>query len=617
MGVLFSAFRHFLIPLEYAWALSGRLRGAVHSCVITTFGAEGEPGGWVAVTDTAARWPRPQDYRDAIIEMETTGFKDKRLRDGKVERHPTVPTAPWPRSGTYGVVFKVMGDSADYAVKVFYKLQLDRHKRYRLIDNYLKSIPAPPSSLVSFSYEDEGIPVNQGKYPMLVMDWARGDTLDTYLAQQIVSGKGFDNQRACKKWITTVRKLQNATIAHGDLQHKNILVQPGGGFRLVDYDGMFVPGMEGLTACEAGVSAYQHPDRARTPGHFDKRMDDFGALVILLTLACVNAELWGLYHKVGRLLVSEEDLREPDASLLLKQLSGRRRPVGVLAGILKKTAQGTVDEIPAFESVITEAGTDSARRAPRTSSPRQSPAAPASPPRSAEAAGISQLGALAGKDGLTDRQRQVAQLLAAGRSVGSIAAALGLRPATVAGHIAALEQKASGQRAEPRQASVATSAAQPDRPAAPQRALTPRQQEVLGLLRGGMLPTQIAGRLQVQPGTVNNHLASIRAVIGSDELDALLVQAAAKQAAAKREARRRVTPTVKNASATKTANQRPVAPQPVKPTSRPVSPRPAVSPVAARSPASPGRSRAGKAAQITIVALIAFVILIVVASALS
>jgi DNA-binding NarL/FixJ family response regulator len=375
--------------------------------------------------------------------------------------------------------------------------------------------------------------------------------------------------------------------------------------------------MEGLDACEAGVSAFQHPDRARTPGHFDERMDDFSALVILLTLACVDAELWGQFHKADRLLVTEEDLREPDASLLLKQLCGRPPPVGALAGILKKAAQGTLDEIPAFESVIAEAGTYGARRAPRTSSQRQSPAAPPSPPRSAEAAGISQPGALTGQDGLTDRQRQVAQLLADGRSVGSIAAALGLRPATVAGHIAALEQKARGQGAESPQASAATDVTQPDQPAAPQRALTPRQQEVLGLLRKRMLPTQIAGRLQVQPATVNNHLASIRAVIGSDELDALLAQAAAKQAAAKQKARRPVTPTVKNASATKTANQRPVAPLPVKPASRPVSPRSAASPVSARSPAAPGRSRAGKAAQIIIVAVIAFVILIVVASALS
>jgi DNA-binding NarL/FixJ family response regulator len=571
------------------------------------------------VSDTAARWPRRQDYRTAIIKMETTGFKDKRLRDGRVERHPNIPTLPWPRSGTYGVVFKVMGTSADYAVKVFSKLQLDRQERYRLIDNYLKSIPEPLPSLVSFSYEDDGITVNEEKYPMLVMDWARGDTLDTYVAQQIVSVKGFDNKRACKNWIATVRELQNARIAHGDLQNKNILVLPGGGFKLVDYDGMFVPGMEGLAASEAGVSAFQHPDRARTLGHFDERMDDFSALVILLTLACMDAELWGLYHKADRLLLTEEDLREPDASLLLKRLSGRPVPVGALAGILKKAAQGTLDEIPAFESVIAEAGTewaagrsrrtDGARRAPRTSSPRQSPAAPASPPRAAEAAGTSQPGTLAGKDGLTDRQRQVAQLLAAGRSVGNIAATLGLRPATVAGHIAALEQKASGQRAEPRQASVATSATQQGPPAAPQRALTPRQQEVLALLRGGMLPTQIAGRLQVQLATVNNHLASIRAVIGSAELDALLAQAVAKQAAPKQKARRPVTPTVKNTAATKTANRQPQ--------SRPVSPRPAASPVSARSPASPGRSRAGKAAQIIIVALIAFVILIVVASALS
>ena len=240
----------------------------------------GEVRGWVAVSDAAARWPRPQEYQVAIINAERTGFEDKRLRGFSVERHPEIPDVAWSRRGSFGAVYKVKGNSAAYAVKVFFRPQRDRQTRYVLIDKYLHSIQMP-RNLVSFAYDQGGITVNGMKYPTLVMDWADGVALDTYLSQRVASANGVDNQHECKEWVATLRELQDATIAHGDLQHKNILVQPGGRFRLVDYDGMFVPGMEQLAACEAGVSAYQHPYRARTQGHFGERIDNFSALVDL------------------------------------------------------------------------------------------------------------------------------------------------------------------------------------------------------------------------------------------------------------------------------------------------------------------------------------------------
>src|SRR5271157_2236047 len=80
--------------------------------------------GWVAVSDAAARWPRLIEYQAAIIEAEAD-FKDERLRGLGVQRHPVLSWSPWPRVGAHGVVFKVEGDAAAYAVKVFYAPQRD------------------------------------------------------------------------------------------------------------------------------------------------------------------------------------------------------------------------------------------------------------------------------------------------------------------------------------------------------------------------------------------------------------------------------------------------------------------------------------------------------------
>lgn len=70
------------------------------------------------VSNTTARWPRLQEYQAAIINAETTGFKDRQLRGLKVERHPVIPGVAWARKGAFGAVFKVTGNSAEYAVKV-------------------------------------------------------------------------------------------------------------------------------------------------------------------------------------------------------------------------------------------------------------------------------------------------------------------------------------------------------------------------------------------------------------------------------------------------------------------------------------------------------------------
>jgi DNA-binding NarL/FixJ family response regulator len=594
------------------------------------------------VSDAAARWPNLQEYQDAIIKAERD-FKDERLRDLTVQRHLNMPWTAWPRAGSFGVVFKVEGNADAYAVKVFYNPQRDRQLRYRLIDEHLRRIPKP-HGLVSFAYDETGIRVNDYEYPTLVMEWADGAPLDTYLRQRLNSRDTFDNLRACEEWIVTLQELRRSTIAHGDLQHRNILVQADGTFHLVDYDGMFVPSMRqhGLGACEAGVAAYQHPQRKREGGRFDERMDDFSALVILLTLACVDADLWKRYHQEGRLLLSEADLLSPRESPLLTQLAGRSGRVGALAGIVRSAAEQGIDQVPSFDRVLRDLGIDSSVEPPHTPPGQQS----APPERSGDrqpssderpTSSVRRPGSTRSADGpppvapvnaggLTERQQQVAALLAAGKSVEKIASALGLHPVTVTGHVAALEKKAKREGAASLKAFVAKLGHAPAQPAGRARTLTPRQQQVLSLLREGMVPEQIARRLQVQPATLSRHLASIREVVGDDEVQTLLTEAAAKRAAARRAAARRAAAR-RAAASPKPPERRPPGPATVPtrprqaPTLRPGPVRPSlparVPPSAPRHPVPPPRrrSRAGVVVPAIISAFIAYLLVLALMAA--
>ena len=139
--------------------------------------------------------------------------------------------------------------------------------------------------------------------------------------------------------MATVRGLGARRVAHGDLQHDNILIRRDGRFQLIDYDGMFVPAMRDLElqASEVGRPAYQHPERGGPPSnldHFDERLDDFAALVILLSLAAVNAELWDEYHDDENLIIGAFDLRAPRESPVLTELAMRPPPVGALARLV-------------------------------------------------------------------------------------------------------------------------------------------------------------------------------------------------------------------------------------------------------------------------------------------
>ncbi len=108
--------------------------------------------------------------------------------------------------------------------------------------------------------------------------------------------------------------------------------------------------------CEAGLSAYQHPERNEKISRFDESVDDFSALVILLTLACVDADLWERYHEEGRLLLSEEDIAKPGESALLIELAGRKGKVGTLAKLVRTAAEQDIDQVPSFGSVVRELG---------------------------------------------------------------------------------------------------------------------------------------------------------------------------------------------------------------------------------------------------------------------
>jgi len=81
-------------------------------------------------------------------------------------------------------------------------------------------------------------------------------TLFTYVERNL--GNSTLLFALASRWLEMIKVLNKFSIAHGDLQHGNVLVV-NGDLKLVDYDGMFVPTLAGKISSEIGHRNYQHP----------------------------------------------------------------------------------------------------------------------------------------------------------------------------------------------------------------------------------------------------------------------------------------------------------------------------------------------------------------------
>ena len=170
-------------------------------------------------------WPTQSDYKDALQNPDTA-FRDPDLRASQAERSPMgVPRA---RSGAFASVYKMTGPKGVVALKLFNFPNEDRAQRYKAVSDYLELElgPRKPGCLVKFQYHLEGIRVGKGWYPTLTMPWVKGVSLGEWV-RQTVERKTPDLaavRKMSESWGAILQQLQDAKIAHGDLQHDNVMV---------------------------------------------------------------------------------------------------------------------------------------------------------------------------------------------------------------------------------------------------------------------------------------------------------------------------------------------------------------------------------------------------------
>lgn len=237
-------------------------------------------------------------------------------------------------SGNFAVVFKMYNPKnyKYYALKCFHREQEGREQNYQKISDELNrelsrhsygTHNLSSSYLLYVQYYEKELFVDIGGpvslFPVLLMEWVDGITLDKCILQNLGNTKLLHEMTyrfsRMAKWLLSQR------FAHGDLKPDNILITKDFHIVLVDYDGMYVPAMKGQKANELGSPNFRHPDR--TIDDFDEQIDDFPIVNILLSLKAVslNPNLFAPLITGDKMLFEEHDYLSFDNNKILPLLN--------------------------------------------------------------------------------------------------------------------------------------------------------------------------------------------------------------------------------------------------------------------------------------------------------
>jgi serine/threonine protein kinase len=256
-------------------------------------------------------------------------------------------------SGGYTTVFPFHTRNAKkVAVRCWIADIGDAKKRSQEISSYLNALNNP--YFCKFKYLDEAILINGIIYPVVLMDWVEGKTLKEYINDNIIDLKSI-LPKILKNFNSMVAYFHQENIAHGDLQHGNILVKEDGSLIIIDYDSMYIKPLDGMADTIKGLPGYQHPSRNQNK-FINNKLDYFSELVIYLSLLAFEQypNLWNKYYETEDLLFSREDFSSPNSSELINMLLTTANPtISALTHRLKEQlSKSNIQDLLPIEELL-------------------------------------------------------------------------------------------------------------------------------------------------------------------------------------------------------------------------------------------------------------------------
>lgn len=265
-------------------------------------------------------------------------------------------------TGGFTVVFPCIVNGEKWAFRCWHANVGDMQHRLKIVSESLER--SSLSYFSEFRYIDNGIIIGGKACPTTRMKWIDGNDLKTYIMEH-------RDDRACLIRLATdffsmTNELHKRSIAHGDLQHGNIIVDSRGGLHLIDYDSMYVSELESIAAADiiAGKPDYQHPSRSSNR-FASKKLDYFSEAIILCSVLAMayKPELAEKYSVEGSegLLFTRADFESFSSSTIYRDLSGLPNCVLLLRDVIERyLAEDDINKLAPIDVAVQQMTSSSA-----------------------------------------------------------------------------------------------------------------------------------------------------------------------------------------------------------------------------------------------------------------
>lgn len=310
-------------------------------------------------------WPIATDFQSVMQNMQgakNLNFKTDYLQNTYPE--PGAMGLPYMDSGNFAVVFLRNDNNSakKYGIRCPTMEPLpDQEERYAALDTQMQSIGAGQglSFLISFLYHQEEIFYDKVWYPAIEMEWVQGASpLNVFVEDHLNEPDILHN--IAMQFKISIDVMQMYEIAHGDIQHGNVLIDQNGVLKYVDYDDFFIASAmrgKGMHSFGEGMAHYQHPERTAT--HFETYVDLFPAIVVYLSIGAIATDpgLFKKYNSDENLIFKKSDFQNPGKTAIWNDL--KKNPSDVVLHLTEEF-QGVcrlpIDKTPSLNEVLKRIG---------------------------------------------------------------------------------------------------------------------------------------------------------------------------------------------------------------------------------------------------------------------
>ena len=294
-------------------------------------------------------YPTRTDLVAAMLNPQVS-FKASELVGGSVDQ---IGSRVIQYSGGYTTVFPFNTKNLKkVAVRCWIAEIGDAKKRSQEISNYLSALNS--SYFCEFKYIDSALLTNGSILPIVMMDWVEGKTLKEYINDN-AGELPVVLPKIAANFKNMIEYFHKSNIAHGDLQHGNILVKQDGSLVVIDYDSMYIRPLEGMSDSIKGLPGYQHPSRIRNR-FINRKLDYFSEVVIYLSLLAFAEEpsLWLNFYQTEDLLFSKDDFENPRSSTLITKLlySNNIKIAELCQKLIDQLSKNDIDQLNPLEDLL-------------------------------------------------------------------------------------------------------------------------------------------------------------------------------------------------------------------------------------------------------------------------